>query len=87
MNAPADVKPIPYSPAHEIPEDDEAETMFDLKDAMRGISLKTWEDSGHALRSVHAKSHGLLVGELSVLDGCPSLTPRACSPGPAATPH
>jgi hypothetical protein len=71
MNAPADVKPIPYSPAHEIPEEGEAETMFDLKDAMRGISLKTWEDSGHALRSVHAKSHGLLVGELSVLDGLP----------------
>lgn len=73
MTASADVKPIPYSPAHEVPEDQEAETIFDLKDAMRGISLRTWEDSGqtHALRSVHAKSHGLLVGELTVLDGLP----------------
>jgi hypothetical protein len=71
MNAPADIRPIPYSPSHEVPEDKEAETIFDLKDTMRGISLKTWEDSGHALRSVHAKSHGLLVGELSVIEGLP----------------
>jgi hypothetical protein len=71
MNAPADVKPVPYSAAVEVPEDKEAETTFDLKDTMHGISLKTYEDSGHAIRSVHAKTHGLLVGELSVLEGLP----------------
>jgi hypothetical protein len=72
MNAPADIRPIPYSPAIEVPEDKEVETNFDLKDTMHGISLKTYEDSGHAIRSVHAKTHGLLVGELTVADGLPA---------------
>ncbi|MFC5547104.1 catalase family protein [Massilia aerilata] len=71
MNAPAEIRPIPYSPAVEVPEDKEAETVFDLKDTMHSISVKTYEDSGHAIRSVHAKTHGLLVGELSVLEGLP----------------
>lgn len=71
MNAPAAIRPIPYSPAVEVPEEKEAETVYELKDTMQNISLKTWEDSGHATRSVHAKSHGLLVGELSVLEGLP----------------
>jgi hypothetical protein len=39
---------------------------------MHQISVKTFEDSGHAIRSVHAKTHGLLVGELTVLDGLPA---------------
>lgn len=71
MNAPADIRPIPYSPAVEVPEEKEAETAFELKDTMHGISLKTYDDSGHAIRSVHAKTHGLLVGELTVIDGLP----------------
>ncbi len=36
---------------------------------MRGILQTTWADYGHSVRSVHAKSHGLLQGELRVLDG------------------
>jgi len=72
MNAPADIRPIPYSPSVEVPEDEEAATIFDLKDTMHGISLKTYQDSGHAIRSVHAKTHGLLIGELSVADGLPA---------------
>ncbi len=72
MNTPADLRPIPYSPAVEVPEDKEIETTFDLKDTMHGISLKTWQDSGHAIRSVHAKTHGLLVGELTVEEGLPA---------------
>lgn len=63
--------PIPYEPRFEVPEDDETQTTFDLQTTMRSISTKTYEDSGHAIRSVHAKSHGLLVGELTVLDGLP----------------
>jgi hypothetical protein len=69
MTTPAAIRPVPYAPAVEVPEEDEAVTIFDLKDTMRGISVKTYEDSGHAIRSVHAKTHGLLVGELSVLEG------------------
>ena len=71
MTTPAEIRPIPYAPAYEVPEEEEQVTTFDLKDTMHGISVKTYQDSGHAIRSVHAKTHGLLVGELSVLDGLP----------------
>jgi hypothetical protein len=73
MTAPADIRPIPYSPGVEVPEDQEAATSFDLKDTMHGISLKTYQDSGHAIRSVHAKTHGLLLGELTVAEGLPAV--------------
>lgn len=68
---PAAIRPVPYAPFLEVPEDEETKTTFDLKDVMHSISVKTFEDSGHANRSVHAKTHGLLVGELTVLDGLP----------------
>jgi hypothetical protein len=64
-------QPIAYDPAFETPEDDEAQTAFDLQTTMRSISTKTYEDSGRALRSVHAKTHGLLLGELTVEAGLP----------------
>lgn len=66
---PSTIRPLPYAPAYEVPEDEEAVTAFDLKDTMHGISVKTFQDSGHAIRSVHAKTHGLLVGELTVPEG------------------
>jgi hypothetical protein len=69
MTTPAAIRPVPYTPAYEVPEDDETVTTFDLKDTMHGISVKTFQDSGHAIRSVHAKTHGLLVGELTVSEG------------------
>lgn len=65
------MQPQPYHPDYEVPEDDEAEVHARLRDTLRGISEKTWEDTGHATRSVHAKSHGLLEGRLRVLDGLP----------------
>jgi len=73
MTAPTTINPIPYQASFEVPEDDESQTNFDLQDTMRKISVKTFEDSGHATRSVHAKTHGLLVGELTVLEGVPAL--------------
>jgi hypothetical protein len=69
MSEPAAIHPVPYAPGFEPPEDDEAQTAFDLQTTMRSISTKTYEDSGRALRSVHAKTHGLLVGELVVEAG------------------
>jgi hypothetical protein len=65
------IQPIPYEPAFETPEDDEDQTAFDLQTTMRSISTKTYEDSGRARRSVHAKTHGLLLGELTVEAGLP----------------
>lgn len=66
-------QPIRYDPTFEVPEPDEAETTAAIVDTLRAISRKTFEDGGHGLRSVHAKSHGLLRGELVVGDLPPAL--------------
>ncbi|MBC7733430.1 MAG: catalase family protein [Bacteriovorax sp.] len=63
--------PLPFDPAFEVREAHEAETLAGLMDTLHGISESTFKHSGHAIRSVHAKSHGLLRGELRVLDGLP----------------
>lgn len=63
--------PVRYSPSIEKPEDDEAETDREMVATLRSISETTFADSGHALRSVHAKSHGVLHAELEVVDGLP----------------
>ncbi|MBP2296959.1 catalase family protein [Azospirillum rugosum] len=63
--------PLRYDPSVETPEADESETAAALADTMLSISKTTYKDGGHGLRSVHAKSHGLLVGQLEVLDGLP----------------
>ncbi len=58
-----------YNPAVEVPEADEEETGRSLIETMRSISEKTLADGGHALRSVHAKSHGFLQGEIEIASG------------------
>jgi hypothetical protein len=62
-----------YQPGFEQLEEDEAETTQELVKTLLSISETTFKDSGHALRSVHAKSHGLLRGELIVLEGLPAM--------------
>ncbi len=63
--------PLPYSPEVEVAEVDEANTQQQLVETFLGISKTMAEHTGHALRAVHAKSHGLFKGELRVLDGLP----------------
>jgi hypothetical protein len=64
-------QPLPYDPSYEIEEEGEAETIASLQEAMLGIVDTVHRDTGHAHRGVHAKSHGLLRGELRVLDNLP----------------
>ncbi|WP_245258641.1 hypothetical protein [Methylopila sp. M107] len=54
---------IPYEPSLEHPEDNEDQVRRELIETLRSISETTFANSGHALRSVHAKSHALLVVE------------------------
>jgi hypothetical protein len=61
--------PIRYSPDLETLQPDEHETNAGLNDAFDTILERTAEDYGHAVRSVHAKAHGVLKGTLSVQDG------------------
>ncbi len=63
--------PVRYTPAVEQPEPDEAKTTQELVDTLHEIIETTYKDYGHAVRSVHAKSHALLEGTFEVLDGLP----------------
>jgi hypothetical protein len=50
---------------------DEPETARKLAETMLSITQKTYDDSGHATRAVHAKSHGLLEAHVEVLANLP----------------
>jgi hypothetical protein len=65
-------EPLLYAANFEVPEEGEEETRELLTQTLRGISEVTFKDNHHATRSVHAKSHGLLVGELQVLKYLPA---------------
>lgn len=58
--------PIRFSEAAESPSPDEAETIAGLKAALQRILDTTACDYGHAVRSVHAKNHGVIAAELVV---------------------
>ncbi|TVV70537.1 catalase family protein [Sphingomonas solaris] len=58
--------PVRYQPDIEDIQPDEQETIQQLCSTFDVILERTAEDYGHAVRSVHAKSHGVLVGELTV---------------------
>lgn len=60
--------PVPYTPAVEVPQPDETETIADLA-AIHIKSMRRAADDPHDLqRAQHSKSHGLLIGRLEVLD-------------------
>ena len=60
--------PLPYHDDHEVREQNEDEVGAEIVQTLLTISDTTFHDSGLGLRSVHAKCHGLLHGELEVLD-------------------
>ena len=61
--------PVRFSPSVERPDADEAKTTEGLIATLRYINEKTFADGGHAIRSVHAKTHGILQGYLEVDTG------------------
>ncbi len=61
--------PVRYSPAVEEVNPDEAQTIEGLCQAFDTILGTTAKDYGHAVRSVHAKAHGILEGTLTVEGG------------------
>lgn len=65
------IEPVRHAPAMEQQAPDEAETGAEIDAEMGKIREKTFEDNRHAFRSVHAKSHGLLIGRLTVSDNLP----------------
>jgi len=63
---------IHYEPRFEVPAPAEREALGQLLSALKYISDTTFHDTGRPLRSVHAKSHGLLRATLRVLPGLPA---------------
>ncbi|WP_293883213.1 catalase family protein [Sphingomonas sp.] len=63
--------PIRYSTDVEKIEPDEGETQAELVKTFRSIIETTHKDYGHAFRGVHAKSHALLHGTMTVNTGLP----------------
>lgn len=74
MNAPIPPdSPLRYAPSVETLAPDEGAIELSILESMQKIREQTFEDYGRAVRSVHAKSHGLLQGEIQVLDGLPAV--------------
>ena len=63
--------PLRFDPAFEHAEPDEDKTTAELGEALLRIARATFEHSGHAIRSVHAKNHGVVRGELQVFGNLP----------------
>lgn len=63
--------PIRFSPDLEEIEPDEQKTIAGLNEQFDVILQKTSEDYGHAVRSVQAKAHGIILGTLTVREGLP----------------
>ncbi|TCR00559.1 catalase family protein [Neorhizobium sp. JUb45] len=61
--------PIRYTPEIETFHSDEKETQAGLNEAFDTILERTAEDYGHAVRSVHAKAHGIIKGVMRVHEG------------------
>lgn len=63
--------PVRYVSSVEQPQPDEAETVAGLEAQFRKILDTTSADYQHAVRSVHAKGHGIARGTLTIADGLP----------------
>jgi len=63
--------PVRYSSNVEEIRPDEQETVQELNQTFDTILETTAHDYGHAVRSVHAKAHGILEGTLTVDEGLP----------------
>lgn len=66
------MEPVLFSPADEHVEPDEGAVSAEIVATMASIIEQTSADTGRVLRSVHAKSHALLEGDLEVLANLPA---------------
>ena len=78
--------PVRFDVAMERPAPDEEATIAGLIDTMRSIMEKTYREGGHAMRGVHAKSHGLLIGEFTVLGDLPAALAQGLFAKPSSYP-
>ncbi|MGR6329916.1 catalase family protein [Sphingomonas sp. XXL09] len=63
--------PVRYADDVETIADEERDTHRQLNDTFDVILERTAADYGHAVRSVHAKAHGILKGQMTIDEGLP----------------
>jgi hypothetical protein len=63
--------PVRFSPDVEQVQPNEVDTIGKLEEQFRTILDTTSKDYGHAVRSVHAKAHGIARGTLTVAENLP----------------
>ena len=63
---------VRYTSAVEVVQADEEQVFDEIAVTMLDIAKKVGERQRHTVRAVHAKSHGLLKGELTVMEGLPA---------------
>lgn len=80
------LQPLIFQPSFEQIPEDEAETSQGLVEAMHDILETTYQDSGHAVRSVHAKAHGLLHGQIHILEGLRAVLAQGAFATPGTLP-
>jgi hypothetical protein len=78
--------PVRYHPSMETIGAHEAKTIQAIIETMDGIQTIVARDIGCAKRGVHAKAHGLLVGELEVLPDLPAVLAQGLFAEPRAYP-
>jgi hypothetical protein len=66
------IEPVRYTPGVETVEPDEAKISAGINAVLHTILETTSQDYGHAVRAVHAKTHGLLEGELTIAGDLPA---------------
>lgn len=71
--APTLPTPVRYEPWMETIDEQEAKAIQGLIDTTERIQAIVAAHSGYARRGVHAKSHGLLIGELEILPELPAV--------------
>jgi len=69
---PIDFKPLAYDVKYEQPSPEEAQILKETIEVLTDIMRKTYASEGHAMRSVHTKSHAILKGELQVYENLPT---------------
>ncbi|WP_062206242.1 catalase family protein [Aureimonas sp. AU12] len=74
--------PVRFSPSVEDIQPDEAATIEGLNETFDTILETTAKDYGHAVRSVHAKAHGILEGTLRIEPNLPPELAQGLFAGP-----
>ena len=65
-------RPVRYAPEIEVPVENEAELIDEIAAMMAEANMEEFERHRHAVRDAHAKSHGVLVGRLTIRDDLPA---------------